>query len=399
MVLSASPPVHSSVIVLLDQIANELSQDQHLLRIKKLLLYVCTGTWEHDPNRVDRASLRGLVQQLFEISLTFEQLQHQLNQAVASLNKSAEYTILANMLISRFHAVYSQENQAVNISRDSYQAVAQRLEQEAEPVRIKKLLLLTCRSTWENNATTLAQLNSTELVQELYQIAPTAETLRLTLNQVAKALSKPAEYAAIAETISAHFQTLYEHTAEQQATDQQTAILPSQTLLKAVPNRSTTVKATAVKATESTAAKTAKPVLRVLTFTCPQKTTDLFNLRLEIMLDVNPLKAKILLFSLLHEPFRWNPEHEAMLKTHELEELLRILFLSYKLYSEATSKLRQTAQQLGSEEFFQAAEAIIRAIEPFYAEVLPATVPIPACASEVTNMKADTNEVTLPEQH
>jgi hypothetical protein len=399
MVLSASPPVHSSVIVLLDQIANELSQDQHLLRIKKLLLYVCTGTWEHDPNRVDRASLRGLVQQLFEISLTFEQLQHQLNQAVASLNKSAEYTILANMLISRFHAVYSQENQAVNINRDSYQAIAQRLEQEAEPVRIKKLLLLTCRSTWENNATKLAQLNSAELVQELYQIAPTAETLRLTLNQVAKALSKPAEYAAIAETISAHFQTLYEHTAEQQATDQQTAVLPPQTLLKVVPNRSTTVKATAVKATESTAAKTAKPVLRVLAFTCPQKTTDLFNLRLEIMLDVNPLKAKILLFSLLHERFEWNAEHEAMLKTHELEELLRILFLSYKLYSEATSKLRQTAQQLGSEEFLQAAEAIIRAIEPFYAEVLPATVSIPACASEVTNMKANTNEVTLPEQH
>lgn len=400
MVLSASPPVHASAIVQLDQIANELSQDQNLIRIKKLLLYVCTGTWENDRQRLDCASLRGLLQQLFEVSRSFEQLQHQLNQAVACLNKSAEYTILANTIISRFHAVYTQpQNRAVTINRDAYQAVAQRLDQEAEPIRIKKLLLLTCRSTWENNTTKLAQLNSAELVQELYQIAPTAETLRLTLHQVAKALSKPNEYTAIAETISAHFQVLYSQAADQGATDQQTATLPARTLLTVVPSRAETVKPTELKSTESTAKKPARPPLRVLTFVHPQKTTDLFNLRLEIMLDVNPFKAKILLFSLLHEPFKWNAEHEAMLKTHELEELLRILFLSYKLYSEAASKLRQTAKQLGTEEYLQPTEAIIRAIEPFYAAVLPAPASMPVCASEVTNMKADTNEVTLPERH
>lgn len=112
MVLSASPPIYSTVSPLLDQIAEELTQDQNLLRIKKLLLYVCTGTWENDSQRLDRATTRVLLQHLFDLSPSFEQLQQQLNQVVTTLNKSAEYTIVANTVINRFHTVYAEVQQS-----------------------------------------------------------------------------------------------------------------------------------------------------------------------------------------------------------------------------------------------------------------------------------------------
>ncbi|NJO79620.1 MAG: hypothetical protein HC827_14645 [Cyanobacteria bacterium RM1_2_2] len=154
MVLSVPPPVQSKVVSpLLDQIVAELSQEQNLIRIKKLLLYVCTGTWENNRQRLARVPLNVLLQHLFETSSTFEQLQHQLNQVVASLNKSAEYTIVANAVISRFHGVYSKlEQDQPTANQAFYEAVAERLQQEPDLIRIKKLLLLTCRSTWETIA-------------------------------------------------------------------------------------------------------------------------------------------------------------------------------------------------------------------------------------------------------
>lgn len=279
-------------------------------------------------------------------------------------------------------------------------------------------------------------------MQELHQIAPTAETLRTILSQVASALSKPEEYRAIAELMSDRFQVLYQAAGAAAASsdasgwgpstitelrqgidikgteakgtahlsnsplpataraDQQTAELSSRSLLRVVPNSSAVARTTEPQSSQARTNLPARPPLRVLSFAQSQKAADRFNLRLEIMLDTNPLKAKILLFSLLHEAFQWNADHEAMLKVHELDDLLRILFVSYKLFSEAASKLRQIAQQLGADDYFQVAEAIIRAIEPFYIEVLPAAVPLPAHPSaDVTRMKTDTNEVTLPERH
>lgn len=411
MVLSVSTSSQpEAASLLIDQIAHELDRDQHLIRIKKLLLYTCTGTWENDRHRLDRASMTALLQHLFEIAPSFEQLQQQINQCVASLNKSAEYTIVANLLISRCHTVYAQGQHPQSSNQTFYQSVAQRLEQEPEQVRIKKLLLLTCRSQWEGSLSNLEQLNMLNLVQELHQIAPTIEILQATLSQIAKTLSKPEVYSKIAEKISDLFQPLY----QQETTDflpkstpvgssapLQTALLGSTeraipTLLNLAPNATPSA-----PAKPPTAEPTQRPTVKVLTVVQPQKVGDLFDLRLQIMQDTNPLKAKILLFSLLHELFDWQT-HDAMLKSHELDELLHILFVSYRLYSEAASKLSKMAQFLGADAYLQTAEAILRAIQPFYSEAQanPKVVPvIHATLTEITRMKADTSGITLPDHH
>lgn len=430
MVLSASPLDSSKTVsLLLDEIASDLSQEHYQLRIKKLLLYVCTGTWENDRPQLERTSLQPLLQNLFESCLTLEQLQQQLNQVVATLNKSAEYTIVANTIISRFHAVYAelQQGQTTIANPSSYQALAQRLEQQPECIRIKKLLLLTCRSTWDNNAHRLARLKTVDLVQELHQIAPTLEGLQTTLNQVARALSKPEEYTIIAETITTLFQTLYQEThhgtAQAEPPDSPPVVRsPSQRVQSQIQPRfcppvetDATEQATGMllQANNRNAhlaipqpavpQAPAKPTAKVLSIVQADKTQDLFNLRLEIMQDANPLKAKILLFSLLHEPFQWQAEQDGLLRTHDLDELLRILFLSYRLYSEVASKLRAMAKQLASEEYAQTAEAVLRAIESFYVEEqLPSIRPVPTMQtilSETTAMKANPKEITIPDRH
>lgn len=419
MVLSASPPVSSrTVSLLLDQVANELSQNQQVIRVKKLLLYVCTATWENDPQHLDRHSLRVLLQCLFESFLSYEQLQNQLNQMAATLNKPAEYTIVANTIASHLHRVYAeiQRGQTVTASQALYQSVAYSLEQEPEHLRIKKLLVLACRSTWENDRNRLAQLTHLDLVQELHQIAPTAESLRSTLNQIAKALSKPEDYSTIAAMIADRFQPLYQEESthlvttlrqvpevtrpQLSPTSQPETTAPKTRIpLRVVKNEAQPVLSKPPAPTVPTSS--AKPTLKVLTVAHPQKITNLFNLRLEIMQDANPLKAKILLFSLLHEPFRWQNEQERILKTHELDDLLRILFLSYRRYADVAGKLRETAKLLDADEYAQTAEAILRALQPFYVEDgLPmAIAPLDMTVAEITNMRADTHEITLPDRH
>ncbi len=422
MVLSVFPLNQSTTVSsLLDQIANELAQDQNLIRIKKLLLYVCTGTWETNSQQLEYVSLRMLLQHLFDLSPNFEQLQHRLNQVVATLNKSAEYTIVANAVISRFSAVYIelQQGQTVTASQAFYQAIAQKLEQEPRRNRIKKLLLLTCRSKWESNISKLDYIQFADLVRELHQIAPTIDSLRTTLHQVAKALSKPAEYTEVAEQISHICESLY----QDQITEELTELTEVTGLLEATEITYLNVPASDEVCTfaetkpetvitqvnqpqfleiqPSSLPESEKPVVRVMTVVQSHKVTDLFNLRLEIMQDTNPFKAKILLFSLLHEPFQWDTDHDTLLKTHELDDLLRILFVTYRLYSEVDKKLRLVAKTLGTQEYMQATEAILRAVQPYYVEapVTQTLMPLSrASLTEITSMKAETCEITQPDR-
>ncbi len=425
MVLSVSPPLFPSAVTsCLDQIAEELCQDPQLARIKKLLFYVCTEIWETDPQRLERLSLRILLLHLLEGCATFERFQQKVNGAAATLNKSAEYALVANGVISRFSAVYAELDQGqATTSQELYWAVAQALEAQAASsavlARVKKLLLLTCRGTWEKAAEPLEALSLPELLQELHQIAPTAESLSSTLNQLTQALSKPDAYRQVAEMIHLALQPLYSGSTTAAATELR--LDPSCSEGSTAPAAAELPNLTAEQPTR-TMLRVLKPLppvgspkppaqSLVLTAVQPHK-VDLFGLRLEIMQDSNPYRVKILLFSLLHEPFRGDADHEALLRTHELDELLRILFLSYRQYAELDSKLRQIAVDLAKDEYMQAASTLLRAVQPYYRAPAPAASisaeptsadPILAepeaqtALTEITHMKVANREMTLPD--
>ena len=97
--------------------------------------------------------------------------------------------------------------------------------------------------------------------------------------------------------------------------------------------------------------------------------SDLFDLRLELMRSVNPFKVKILLFSVLHETFQ--PGQEQMLKSYELDDLLRILLQTHRLLSELSSKLFSAARLLSDPaDYFQVAQAVLQATRSFYGSAI-----------------------------
>lgn len=103
-----------------------------------------------------------------------------------------------------------------------------------------------------------------------------------------------------------------------------------------------------------------------------QPASDLFDLRQAIMRYANPLRVKILLFSLLHERYQHDSVEQALLlKSYELDKLLSRTLKAYRRLYLLSSNLRRAAEQLDNpEEYTQTAMAILRAVKPFYRDAI-----------------------------
>lgn len=95
---------------------------------------------------------------------------------------------------------------------------------------------------------------------------------------------------------------------------------------------------------------------------------DMFELRQAVMRYTNPLRAKILLFSLLHSPYQFDRvEQGLLLKSYELDKLLERALQTYTQFTLLSAELQKTARQLEHpDDYRQTATAILRAIKPFY---------------------------------
>jgi hypothetical protein len=96
--------------------------------------------------------------------------------------------------------------------------------------------------------------------------------------------------------------------------------------------------------------------------------TDLFDLRQAIIRYANPLRAKILLFALLHQANQRDQDEQALLvRSYELDQLLRRMLQTYQQFPILAGKMQKTARRLADpDEYGQTAIAILRAIKPFY---------------------------------
>jgi hypothetical protein len=338
MILGASSPA-TTMLLPFDEVAQDLAQEQNLIRIKKLLVYICTQVWEGDRERLDQVSLLNLLQDLRATAPTAEQLQSRLDIAVHSLSKAAEYTLVSSVIMRRVGRLYPDMGMRRGLAgEETYGTVAQSLAGNASGDRIKKLLLLACKNTWITDAAQLAEFDLVDLVREMHGLTPSLMTLQAVLESLVNTLSKRTEYMLAAHEICSAFQPLYEAVTEIR-TEARTEIVAAEP--------------SAPQASSRTVSDLA----------------DLFNLRLEIMRYSNPYRVKIVLFSLLCQPFVSQAEHESMLKSYTLDDLLRSMIQSYKL-PELEIMLLSTARNLeDSEESLQAARAILGAVKPFYAHL------------------------------
>lgn len=349
----------------LDEIVHHLSRDPNLLRIKKLLLYASHKTWESDLTRLDQLDLTALIEGLMARYATLEALQGHLNSVVQTLTKPAEYTLIANGIVTALKPLYVKPEPVATARHAEYQAIAHELEHHAEHLRIKKLMYSASYSRWENDPARLAQVSMVDLVQTLHTLTQTVESLAAVLSSIVQTLNRRTEYAAIAQVIIAAFARLE---AVSPASDHTQIVTGIVTPLPPLPQEV----AIAPGVFEPSASAPDDLAAESLTdpTTPPHKPldlTNLFDLRLELMKYTNPLRAKMLLFAQVVGLDTPTSDGWSRLKAYTLDDLLRSLVTRYTQLSDLERALHNTAQQLPEPGQGQAVVgAIARILKPYY---------------------------------
>jgi len=361
---------------LYSRVAQTIERSSNLSRIKKLCYYVCRNKWESNPDQLNAVSMTTLVAEAHHLFPTAERLQTTLDRFVQTLSKSAEYQLVANTILQQFYPLYHSQPEApashttqppapppqesaasAPVEPDPGQIcreVGTALEQEQNLLRIKKLMLYLCDRRWENNASALNNLNTENLVRQLYQIAPAGKQLEEALGSVVRTLSKPAEYGAIAHTILRHMAPLYPGYQ-----------LPAAPAEAPPPAESSAAELAAAQPVGSHQTPVAEPLF------------SLFDARLDIMRNANPLCAKILLFSALRGEFTFSYQDWLNLKAIDLDGLLRETLNQCRSYTDLEDLLYRAARkQPNPDEYVHTATRLIKSLRFFYVHgSIPLTVP------------------------
>jgi len=402
-VFGQSPIASQDVTVLYDQIAHKLEQGEHSDRIKKLLFYVCHSRWENDLHRLQSIHLSTLIADLHRLAPTLEQLRSTLDRFVQTLSKQAEYSLIANKIISALLHLYNTEEEVPaqpahhltslaqlpaplpesSISKGSidelsneqnhlYNEVVRGLGWDPNLLRIKKLILYACWQQWESDPVKLDGINLGILVRELHRLAPKLQQLQTTLTTVVDALNKQAEYRPIAQTIISKFSCLY----------------PSESAVAA------TAECNSPAVCDPASSQAATPPKSQLASIPQHQRINLFDYRLGIMKYANPLRAKILILSALHDDFRFTNQDWLNLKLYELDGLLRQLLFTCKTYTDLEALLYGAARRLQEpEETVQTATAVVQCLRSFYVHGNPfAVLEQPA---EVAQLRSDPLETRI----
>lgn len=93
---------------------------------------------------------------------------------------------------------------------------------------------------------------------------------------------------------------------------------------------------------------------------------NIYELKLEVMKYANPLRTKILLFSVVHHPFDLSGKDWSMLRTCDFDELLSEVLRDASSLKALEIKLSAIARSLfDANEHLQAAGAIVQAVTTF----------------------------------
>lgn len=218
--------------------------------------------------------------------------------------------------------------------------VVKNLEEHQNSLRIRKVIYALCKNKWENDSNLLKSIRLKELIQELQIANPTLDYLKHSLDKLVKTLNKPGEYSLVANVITEQMIRLY---PEPEEATQQFAVKNNsrQQSLEYKPN---------------------------LGWDDPPITYDPFELRVEIMKYTNPLRAKVLAYSIAYHPFDFSSQDWLSLKSKELDVLLHKLFDKCKSLKDLEYNLQTAARNLKpTDEYTQAAGAIYQAMKRYYA--------------------------------
>jgi hypothetical protein len=355
----AAPALESQALY--SQIARALETLSNLPRVKKLCYYISRKKWESDANLLNAVPLATLISEVHQAAPNLKHLQMMLDSFVKTLSKSAEYALVANTVVHYLQPLYQPETGSIESATASVEPAAkegdrsasvevnfnqhhlqisQALEQEQNLLRVKKLMLYLCNRSWESNAAALNNLSTETLVRQLHQMAPEGQQLEQALMAVVQTLSKAIEYQAIAHTILRHMALVYpDYQPPEPPPISDLDLQPGSTLATPEPPEAASVTA---------------PI-------------NLFDTRLDIMRNANPLYAKILLFTALRGEFNFTHQDWLNLKTCDLDGLLRESLNQCESYTDMEDLLYRTARKLPqTDEYVHTATRLIKSLRIFY---------------------------------
>lgn len=367
---------------IIDEIVDYLNHHDQAERIKKLMYYAQSKKWAGSSQEVAILSCKDLVEKLRESNSTIDQLSYLMNRMVETLNRQDIYSNIANIIIQNLSKLYNDSDDTTQIVFvDSSKPrelviedylidrVVASLEENIDSTRIKKLMFCTCKKRWENNDHILEQYSWHDLIYELRQQNHTSHQLKQSLMKVVKTLNRQAVYSNIASIIIQAIEILYQTPEAMTSISQkqgeldnfETALLDGdldyfyeeQGLIS--PHQITPQ------------IREINPDDTDIKFSSQQKEYDIFEIKMSLMQYANPLRAKILLFSILDHHFNNNWQDWSALRTCELDDLIQEIYNSTQTIAELESSLSNTAKMLtDAREYQQAAQAIMKALKPYY---------------------------------
>jgi hypothetical protein len=243
-------------------------------------------------------------------------------------------------------AAQSMENSSL------FTQVVQSLEQNEDSARIKKLAFYVAKQFWARDQNQLNSISLLDLIQDLLIKYSDIESLKKNVYRMAQTLNKPEQYLSVASTIIGEAEILYNFQSDKL---QESRISSDSDLI--------TVPLVPAIRQEAVVIPDSPPPASVQI----KKKIEPFEIRHKIMLQINPLQAKILLFSATEHQFDWTQQDWAALRSTELYELIRNITYTCQSFEALVNTLDLTARKLDKpHEYLAIANIISQALKPMF---------------------------------
>lgn len=220
----------------------EMQQGGQADRVKKLVYFTCTSTWESDVNKLRQVDLKSLLEQLCREHTTLESLGQRFRDAISHINKKAEYARIAKMVLSKLQPLYrnSQPDLAnpsalppeeapvwvapqpalplgyggMQLQKQDYDPFELRaaVMRQTSPLRAKLVVFTALHHKLEASLQGLAALRRysfDDLLKELYDACHSPEELETRLKQAVQQLAEPEQNGQAANAVLQMMKPLY----------------------------------------------------------------------------------------------------------------------------------------------------------------------------------------------
>jgi hypothetical protein len=371
---------------ILSATADRLENHEESLRIKKVLFCLSKKYWENSLTILSAFSFGDLIQELINNYSTIEGFKAALVKLVKTLNRPNIYTEVAKVIYDRVGRLYKyleeEPQTAIVVSSASFDAlnsVALNLQSHQEQARIKKVIYSVCNRRWENDGRVIDNANYPHLIEELIRHYPTQEALQKALIKLVQNINKQNLYLAISNIIVERLGVLYNNKQGAIATEEEgnTQFVNTQfiqvnntyniapTPIEAQPIERQNLETSVVNVSARASVEQHQP-LPPPPLPLSQRDLNMFEMRLQIMQYTNPLRAKVLLFSALYQNWDKNNQDWAMLRSYNLDDLLKEAMQTSKNLTDLETRLYGAAKVFTDfDASMQTINTILEAVKPY----------------------------------